>query len=53
MRFYEVLDQAVTLLRRLEDLKDELVNAQQLAIDEHGAVLVSPLRTTPQFPASR
>jgi hypothetical protein len=37
----------------LEDLKDELVNAQHLAVDEHGTVLVSALRTTPQSPASR
>jgi class 3 adenylate cyclase/predicted ATPase len=59
MGFYEVLDQAVALLRRrgrvtyralrrefnlddacLEDLKDELVNAQHLAVDEQGTVLV-------------
>ena len=72
MGFYEVLDQAMALLRRrgrvtyralkrefnlddacLEDLKDELVNAQHLAVDEHAPVLVSPLRTTPQSPASR
>src|SRR4029453_816895 len=59
MGFYEVLDQAVALLRRrgrvtyrslrrefnlddacLEDLKDELVNAQHLAVDEQGTGLV-------------
>src|SRR4029453_13955301 len=59
MGFYEVLDQAVALLRRrgrvtyralrrefnlddacLEDLKDELVNAQHLAVDEQRTVLV-------------
>jgi class 3 adenylate cyclase/predicted ATPase len=59
MGFYEVLDQAVALLRQrgrvtyralkrefnlddacLEDLKDELVNAQHLAADEQGTVLV-------------
>jgi hypothetical protein len=53
MRFYEVLDQVVALLRQrgrmtyralkrefqlddagLEDLKEELINAQHLAVDE-------------------
>lgn len=59
MGFYEVLDQAVALLRQrgrvtyralkrefqlddacLEDLKEELINAQHLAVDEQGAILV-------------
>ena len=70
MGFYEVLDQAVALLRRrgrvtyralkrefhlddacLEDLRDELVNAQHLAADEQGTILVwmgAPLAAEPE-----
>jgi predicted ATPase/class 3 adenylate cyclase len=59
MTFYEVLEQAITLLQRhgrvtyralkrqfdlddafLEDLKEELIYGQQLAVDEDGRVLV-------------
>src|SRR4030095_4740609 len=72
MGFYEVLDQAVALLRRrgrvtyralrrefnlddacLEDLKDELVNAQHLAVDEQGTVLVWTGAAAPAGPDGR
>ena len=72
MGFYEVLDQAVALLRQrgrvtyralkrefnlddacLEDLKDKLVNAQHTLPSTNMAPPLSPLRTTPQSPASR
>ena len=59
MKFYEVVDQVIELLRSrgratyralkrefalddefLEDLKDELIDGQQVAVDEGGKVLV-------------
>src|SRR4030095_2310635 len=77
MRFYDVLEQVITLLKRqgrvsyralkrrfdldedyLEDVKVELINAQQLAVDEDGEILVwigesggVPLSTSPPLQA--
>jgi class 3 adenylate cyclase len=72
MRFYEVLDQVVALLRQrgrvtyralkrefqlddagLEDLKEELINAQHLAVDEQGAILVWTGASPAAEPAER
>src|SRR4029453_1074928 len=72
MRFYEVLDQVVALLRQrgrvtyralerefqlddagLEDLKEELINAQHLAVDEQGAILVWTGASPTAEPAER
>ena len=51
---YEALKREINLDDTcLEGLRDELVNAPHLAVDEHGTVLVSALRTMPQSPASR